>query len=616
MLGITCATASAPSGPEENARIMKNRWIHLGLRNKLVIAGVVILLVLTTAILALVILRQQAKMREYLQQKAQVVARIAAQSASVGLVFDDVDSVKSELKVVEVSPDVSFAAVFRRDGNLFAAYGEPPPQYTEVAKQHFADQDVTLDERETDRTLLVFAPIVQEGQRLGTLMLGVSLDALRKDVRNSWVLGGIWGLVGLVAGSVLFYFLASRITGSLAVAVEAANRLARGDLTTQIQVKGDDETGQLLEAMQTMVQSFRRILSSILETTQNVAGSAEQISAAADHMAKGAESQSSATEETSSTMVEMAAQIANLARNAEVLADSVNRTAASIEEMNASLDQTAANGEVLLSSVDETTTTLRQMTGTIEVVSKSVKAVDEVSKQSVGEVKGASDKLLSSINAIEKHSVEIGNIVKVIEGIADQTNLLSLNAAIEAARAGEAGKGFAVVAEEVKRLAERSANSTQEIGELIKTVQQDTRTVVRLTDEVINRIVGSIERTAQLASDAAHATEDQAESAEQLLGTAGKMTDLAQQIAGAAKENALGANEITRAAEKMNQLTKQMLDATVEQKQGGDLVVKAIDSIALVARQHLAAVEETTSAAKALARESESLKQEVETFRI
>ena len=595
---------------------MRKRWIKTGLKNKLVIGGVAILAVVTAVILAFVILRQREQMRQYLEQKAAVVARIAAQSASVGLVFDDVESVESELEVVEVSPDVRFAAVYRPDGTLFTSHGDVPAAYAEIAKRHFTANQVVMREVERDQRLLVFAPITQDRQRLGTLMLGVSLDALADDVRASWLVGLGWGLAGLVAGTIIFYFLASRITSTLAVAVEAANRLASGDLTTEIQLRGGDETGQLLEAMRTMVQSFRRILSRILETTQNVAGSAEQISAAADHMAKGAESQSSATEETSSTMVEMAAQIANLARNAEVLADSVNRTAASIEEMNASLEQTAANGEALLAGVDETTATLRRMTGTIEVVSSSVRAVDEVSKQSVGEVRGASEKLLSSINAIERHSVEIGNIVKVIEGIADQTNLLSLNAAIEAARAGEAGRGFAVVAEEVKRLAERSANSTNEIGELIKTVQVDTRTVVRLTDEVISRIVASIERTAELAGDASHATEAQAASAAQLLTTAGKMTDLAQEIAGAAKENALGANEITRAAEQMNQLTKQMLDATVEQKQGGDLVVKAIDSIALVARQHLAAVEETTSAAKALARESESLKQEVETFRI
>ncbi|HEV8630136.1 MAG TPA: methyl-accepting chemotaxis protein [Thermoanaerobaculia bacterium] len=594
---------------------MKKRWTQMGLKNRFVLTAAAILFLVTTTVLALTIQRQQRKMREYLQQKAEVVARIAAQSASVGLVFDDVDSVKSELKVVEVSNDVSFAAVYRKDGRLFASYGESPAPYTRNAQPFFDRKDVAIEDVNS-RRMLVFAPIMQEGQRLGTLMLGVSLESLNQDIANSVKLGLLALLLALGIGSTVFYILASRITASLAVAVDAANRMARGDLTTQIRVRGTDETAQLLEAMQTLVQSFRRILSRILETTQNVAGSAEEISAAADHMAKGAESQSSATEETSSTMVEMAAQIANLARNAEVLADSVNRTAASIEEMNASLDQTAANGQVLLSSVDETTTTLQRMAATIEVVSKSVGAVDQVSKQSVGEVRGASEKLTSSINAIEKHSVEIGNIVKVIEGIADQTNLLSLNAAIEAARAGEAGRGFAVVAEEVKRLAERSANSTQEIGELIKTVQVDTRTVVRLTDEVITRIVSSIERTAQLAGDASHATETQATSAAQLLQTAGKMADLAQQIAAAAKENALGAAEITKAAEKMNQLTKQMLDATVEQKQGGDLVVKAIDSIALVARQHLAAVEQTTSAAKALARESESLKQEVETFKM
>jgi methyl-accepting chemotaxis protein len=596
---------------------MKIKGIQMGLRNRVVLAAAGILLLVTASILWFAINQQSEKMTEYLEQTAEVVARIAARSAAVGLVFDDVESVTSEIGVVEHFEDVSFARVFRADGTVFAAHGtdEEVEAHIEAAREHFDvdDEVVKLVQR---GMLLVVTPILQDQDRLGTLLLGVSLGGLRSDIAQVRLLGLLALLVGLAAGSVAFYFVASRIVGSLTVAVDAANRLARGDLTTQIQVRGSDETGQLLEAMQTMVASFRRILSKILETTQNVAGAAEEISAAAEHMAKGAESQSSATEETSSTMVEMAAQIANLAKNAEVLADAVNQTAASIEQMNASLGQTAANGEVLMGSVEETIRTLESIAGTIEVVASTVRSVDEVSQKSVSEVRGASDKLMASINAIEKHSEEIGDIVKVIEGIADQTNLLSLNAAIEAARAGEAGKGFAVVAEEVKRLAERSANSTQEIGELIQTVQQDTRIVVNLTEEVVGGIVSSIERTAELAGEASQATEAQAVSASQLLETARKMAELAQQIASAAKENALGASEITRAAEKMNQLTRQMLDATVEQKQGGDLVVKAIDSIALVARQHLAAVEETTGAAKNLARESESLKQEVETFKI
>jgi len=594
---------------------MSFKLTHLGLKNKFTIAALAILFVVSLAILWVVGNAQRTEMTKSLEEKAEVIAQIASRSAAVGLVFDDVESVATELKVVEVSEDVTFAVVFRADGTQFAAYGEENavPVQAEI-QQRFGATDVVLFT--TEEMLVILTPIQQEDQHLGTLALGVTLTKMHQQLAASRNKVLLLGLLFSIGGAIIFYVLSSRIVGSLEMAVEAANKIAKGDLTARIEVRGQDETGQLLEAMQTMVTSFRRILSKILETTQNVAGSAEQISAAADHMAKGAESQSSATEETSSTMVEMAAQIANLAKNAEILASSVNETAASIEEMNASLDQTAANGQVLLSSVEDTTTTLQEMTDSIDIVASTVRAVDEVSKRSVQEVRGASGKLMTSIDAIERHSEEIGNIVKVIEGLADQTNLLSLNAAIEAARAGEAGRGFAVVAEEVKRLAERSANSTQEIGELIATVQEDTKTVVKLTEEVVTGIVVAIEHTAELASNASAATATQADAARRLGGTATKMSSLAQEIAAAAKENALGAGEITRAAAKMNQLTRQMLDATVEQKQGGDLVVKAIDSIALVARQHLAAVEETTSAAKDLARESESLKQEVETFRI
>ena len=600
---------------------LKLPGIQLGIKQRFGLAALVVLVAVSAVILWFSNQQVTGLLGEYQEEKARVIAGITAQSSSVGLVFDDVESVESELLVVQASPDVRFAIVFGRDGEEFADYkGDQAQEYSQVGKTGLSKEEVLRGELfiETQSDMLfVWAPIRQDGPEvLGTLFLGVSMKEVNDSLSNSLLAGVSVGLIAALAGAFLFYLLAGRIAGSLRRAVLAANRLADGDLTQDISVQGKDEAGQLLEAMQKMVVSLRRILSKILETTQSVASTSDEISASAQHMAKGAESQSSATEETSSTMVEMAAQISNLARNAGTLATSVNETAASIEEMNASLELTAANGEHLLGSVDETVGTLQEMVTSIAKVSSTVKAVDDVSKRSVGEVRSSSDELRTSINAIETRSEEIGAIVKVIEGIADQTNLLSLNAAIEAARAGEAGRGFAVVAEEVKRLAERSANSTQEIGELIQTVQGDTRTVVGLTDQVVSSIIQSIEETARLASEASGATEAQATYADRLLVTSSKMANLANEIANAAKENALGASEITRAAEKMNQLTKQMLDATVEQKQGGDLVVKSIDSIALVARQHLAAVEQTSSAATNLARESESLKQEVETFRL
>jgi methyl-accepting chemotaxis protein len=279
------------------------------------------------------------------------------------------------------------------------------------------------------------------------------------------------------------------------------------------------------------------------------------------------------------------------------------------------LSQTANNGEQLLTSVETVTATLTEMIDTVGSIASRVHQVDEVSRKSVSEAKTGGERLHGSIAAIGDRSQEIGKIVRVIEDIADQTNLLALNATIEAARAGDAGKGFAVVADEVRRLAERSVQATQEIAEVIDTVQRETRGAVSLKEQVLSGIVGTVDQTSRLVTEAAHATEEQAAGARQVLQMASLMSGLTRQIANSVRENAAGAREITQAAEKMNRLTHQMSDAVGEQKRGGDMIVKAIESIALVSRQNLVAVEQMSGAARGLAGESESLRERIEIFR-
>jgi methyl-accepting chemotaxis protein len=306
----------------------------------------------------------------------------------------------------------------------------------------------------------------------------------------------------------------------------------------------------------------------------------------------------------------------NLARSAEALAANVDQTSASIQEMSATLAQTAQNGEVLLEAVERATRTLTTMIENVGAIAGRVHQVDEVSQQAVADTRHNGERLQHAIGSISERSDEIGKIVKVIEGIADQTNLLALNAAIEAARAGEAGKGFAVVADEVRRLAERSVQATQEIGGVIETVQKDTHHAVALMGHVLAGIVESIGKTSALVADASRAADAQAADARAVLGTVGEMATLARHIAGSITENAAGAQEISAAAQKMNQLTHQMSEAVAEQRRGGEMVVKAVEAIAVVSRQNLVAVEQMTGAAKSLAGESESLRQRVAVFQV
>jgi len=422
--------------------------------------------------------------------------------------------------------------------------------------------------------------------------------------------------ITIVLGVCLALGLARLIADPLTQLGILVEEVSKGDLTTDIKSQSRDEIGWLEHSMRQMVKNLREIASQITTSSRAVATSAEEIAASSTQMAKGAENQSSSTEQTSSTMVEIASQMQLLAKNAEALAANVDETSASIQQMSATLAQTARHGEVLLGAVDQASGTLSTMITNVGTIAKRVHQVDQVSQQSVADTRQGGERLQESINSIGARSDEVGKIVKVIEGIADQTSLLALNAAIEAARAGDAGKGFAVVADEVRRLAERSMQATQEIGEVIETVQTDTRKAVVIMEGVLAGILESIGKTSTLVAGVATAADEQAAGAKKVLDTMAEMSTLTRQIAGSIKENAAGAVEINRAAQKMNQLTHQMSEAVGEQKRGGEMVVEAVESIALISRQNLVAVEQMSSAAKSLASESETLKQRVEIFQV
>jgi len=424
-------------------------------------------------------------------------------------------------------------------------------------------------------------------------------------------------IVALLLAGFLVSVIVRSITAPLSVAVACANRLAAQDFSIDIAPsESSDEAGQLQASMRQMSSGLRATIGSILSSSRIVAAASEKIASSGNQLARGAETQSAATEETSTSMAEIASQIQQLAKTAGSLSASVEQTTTAFQKMHETLQRTASHGQTLLASSQEASTHLAELTTSITQVTTQSRAANEMSQAALGAVKLGGEKLQQSIGGIGERAGEVSKIVRLIEEIADQTNLLALNAAIEAARAGDAGRGFAVVADEVRRLAERSAQATQDIGAIIERVQKDVGGAVVLTDQVLVGMMASIDKTSSIIEQSALATEKQSESARRTLAMAENMAGLAQQIAVASRENAGSAADIVKASQNMSQLTNTMLDATIEQKHGGETVVKATDSIADVARQNLQVVEGINLAVRELAAEAEALRNRVEEFTV
>jgi len=422
-------------------------------------------------------------------------------------------------------------------------------------------------------------------------------------------------LVAVLAAAGLVSVIVRSITAPIKLAVEAANSLAEQDFAIEIgETRSTDEVGQLLVSMRKMAANLRATIGSILDASRIVASASERISTSGAQLGKGTETQSTATAATSASMGRIAEQIQKFSQTATSLSSSVEATTSAFQRMYETLERTALHGQTLLASSQEATMHLAGLTSNITQVTAQARTANEMSKNTLGSVKSGSEALQRSIGAIGDRAQEISKILRLIEEIADQTNLLALNAAIEAARAGEAGRGFAVVADEVKRLAERSAQATRDISAIIESVQKDVGAAVTLTDEVLVGMMSSIDKTSTIIAASALATESQSEAAGKTLKVAENMSGLAQQIAMAARENAGSAAEIVTASRGMSALTSSMLDATMEQKRGGETVVKSTESIAEVARQNLQVVEQLNLAAKELSAEAESLRQRMEMF--
>ena len=351
-----------------------------------------------------------------------------------------------------------------------------------------------------DEIRVTFAQIIEE--RHGLLQQRLErLDEV--STQTHWVLYGS-GAVAFALAITLALALARSIGGRIAIALQAAEATAAGDLTTPVRVEGSDEIGRMLQAVATMQQSLREMLGEIRRNTDHLSEAATTLATVAGDVERAVNEQNDASSTMAAAVEELTVSIGEVAKNAEE-ASSVARESGAIAK---------EGGEV--------------MQRTVESIKKIADRVTEAAKD---------------IGQLEKHSAEITSIVNVIETIAEQTNLLALNAAIEAARAGEYGRGFAVVADEVRKLAERTTISTQEITEMIAHIQQGTKQAVT----AMETSVAEVEQGVQLANAAG-------ESIERIAEGSGRVIDYASHISDALKEQSVASNQVARNVETIVQM--------------------------------------------------------------
>ncbi len=411
--------------------------------------------------------------------------------------------------------------------------------------------------------LVAYAPLQETSYGL---FLNVSMDtvlASANELRNQMML-----VMGVA--SVLVLLFAFYISGTIAKPVlhitEHVKQVANGDLTKEhIDIKSKDEIGELGKHFQEMTVNLRKLINQVASASEHVAASSEQLTASAEEASR-------ATEQISSS----AQQIAS---GAEQQAVSTQDSQQVVGEMTNEVEKITSLLAKVTELTDETVVTSENGN---RVVTQSVEQMKHIEDQTVS--------TSQKINELGSKSTEIEKIIGVITNIADQTNLLALNAAIEAARAGEHGKGFAVVADEVRKLAEQSAHAADQISGIIKDIQQDIKASIQGMGEGMAAVKEGTELTQQAGSSFS------------MISTS--VNGVFEQL-----------QEVSEAIKNLNSESLKMVDSIKVVNSISEEFSSSTQEVAAAAEEQNASMEEVTASSQTLSKMAEELQESVKLFK-